>query len=164
MKLPLTLTLTKALTLFAVRAGAMRGAPERTLSPTLEWTSHPASADPCTGNTLGWKDSFGDDCHWYRYYDLPGCPHYGDRFKGAMGVANDNCCYCAGTGAPVFAPSPTEIASPATYPTDSPTIEITWTYSPETPWPTQPPQIPSPTFPVPPAPQSNSHISNDELV
>ena len=29
---------------------------------------------------------------------MPGCPKYGFKYDGGMGVADDNCCYCAGIG------------------------------------------------------------------
>jgi hypothetical protein len=50
----------------------------------------------CTGNTVGWVDEDGDGCDWYEANDLPGCPNEGHWYSGDMGVANDNCCYCAG--------------------------------------------------------------------
>ena len=56
------------------------------------------SASSCTGSTPNWKDLYGDGCEWYESADKPGCPHYGDNYEGDMGVANDNCCYCEGTG------------------------------------------------------------------
>jgi hypothetical protein len=55
------------------------------------------SSKPSTCDTPGWVDSFGDGCDWYELYDLPGCPYFGNE-GGEMGVADDNCCYCAGTG------------------------------------------------------------------
>ena len=66
-------------------------------------SSSPTSPTPnrstsCTGNTPNWQDSYGDGCEWYESEDKPGCPNYGDSYEGDMGVANDNCCYCFGTG------------------------------------------------------------------
>ena len=90
-----------------------------TYSPTLKPTSS------CTGSTPGWVDSSGDGCEWYESVDKPGCPHYGDNYEGEMGVANDNCCYCEGTGAPTVAPptySPWTWAPTVPYPTHSPTV------------------------------------------
>ncbi len=57
----------------------------------------PKPTSPCTGNTPGWVDIVGDGCEWYEASDHPGCPIYGNEYEGSMGVANDNCCYCAGT-------------------------------------------------------------------
>ena len=48
-------------------------------------------------DTPGWVDRDGDGCDWYEENDAPGCPYNGG-FGGEMGVADDNCCYCAGTG------------------------------------------------------------------
>ena len=56
------------------------------------------SFKPSTCDTPGWVDSYGDGCDWYELVDLPGCPYYGSSYEGEMGVADDNCCYCAGTG------------------------------------------------------------------
>ena len=56
----------------------------------------------CTGNTVGWVDMYGFGCDVYEEVDLPGCPYYGNAFDGDMGSANDNCCYCAGTGVSVI--------------------------------------------------------------
>ena len=64
-------------------------------SPTSP-TPNPSTS--CTGNTPNWKDVDGDGCEWYESWDKPGCPNYGDSYEGDMGVANDNCCYCEGTG------------------------------------------------------------------
>ena len=64
-------------------------APEPTAKPT----------SPCTGSTPGWTDSAGDGCEWYEAVDRPGCPLYGHEYGTEEGgVANDNCCYCEGTG------------------------------------------------------------------
>ena len=73
--------------------------PFPTPSPTV--TGAPSlSARPsvCTGNTVGWVDVAGDGCDWYEVNDLPGCPHHGNSHDGGSGVANDHCCFCAGTG------------------------------------------------------------------
>jgi hypothetical protein len=48
-------------------------------------------------DTVGWVDSEGDGCDWYGANDLPACPYYGYSWDGGMGVADDNCCFCAGT-------------------------------------------------------------------
>ena len=56
------------------------------------------SASSCTGSTPNWKDLYGDGCEWYESADKPGCPTHGQMYDGGMGVANDNCCYCEGTG------------------------------------------------------------------
>jgi hypothetical protein len=57
-----------------------------------------SSPKPTTCDTPGWVDAYGDGCDWYEENDQLGCPIYGDCCDGGMGVANDNCCYCAGTG------------------------------------------------------------------
>ena len=63
-------------------------------------SSSPTSPTPksCTGNTPNWQDSYGDGCEWYEVNDTPGCPQHTQDYDGGMGVANDNCCYCEGTG------------------------------------------------------------------
>ena len=53
---------------------------------------------PCANDTVGWVDVAGDGCDWYEVNDLPGCPHHGNSHDGGSGVANDHCCFCAGTG------------------------------------------------------------------
>ncbi len=53
----------------------------------------------------GWMDSNGLGCDWYETYDDPGCPRFGDLSESSWNgetfdhtsLANDNCCYCAGT-------------------------------------------------------------------
>mmetsp|Transcript_25743 Transcript_25743/g.54403 ORF Transcript_25743/g.54403 Transcript_25743/m.54403 type:complete len:82 (-) Transcript_25743:1749-1994(-) len=60
--------------------------------------THACAQDPSMASTPGWKDSYGDGCEWYENNDSPGCPSYGNDFDGGMGVANDNCSYCASTG------------------------------------------------------------------
>mmetsp|Transcript_25744 Transcript_25744/g.54405 ORF Transcript_25744/g.54405 Transcript_25744/m.54405 type:complete len:226 (-) Transcript_25744:1228-1905(-) len=62
--------------------------------------THACAQDPSMASTPGWKDSYGDGCEWYENNDSPGCPSYGNDFDGGMGVANDNCSYCASTGSP----------------------------------------------------------------
>ena len=57
---------------------------------------------PCTNNTIGWVDVDGNGCDWYEVNDLPGCPHHGNSHDGGSGVANDHCCFCAGTGVSVI--------------------------------------------------------------
>ena len=57
-----------------------------------------AAPSVCTGNTVGWVDVLGNGCDWYEINDLLGCPSYGHLYDGGMGVADDNCCFCAGTG------------------------------------------------------------------
>ncbi len=52
----------------------------------------------CEGSTAGWVDSFGNGCDWYKVNNLPGCPIHGSLWDGGMGVADDNCCFCADTG------------------------------------------------------------------
>jgi hypothetical protein len=61
------------------------------------------STTQCEGSTVGWVDSYGDGCGWYEVNDLPGCPNHGNLWGGGMGVADDNCCYCAGTGVSLIA-------------------------------------------------------------
>ena len=56
-----------------------------------------------TGNTIGWVDVDNYGCDWNEAYDYPGCPHFGHLYEGDMGVANDNCCFCEGTGVSVIA-------------------------------------------------------------
>jgi hypothetical protein len=75
-----------------------------TSSPTVSHAPT-SSAEPsiCIGNTVDWVDIAGDGCDWYEAVDLPGCPNFGSSYEGDMGVANDNCCYCAGTGVSVTA-------------------------------------------------------------
>jgi len=88
--------------------------PLPTNSPTVtQVLTTSAASSVCTGNAAGWVDSAGDGCDWYEANDLPGCPYHGHSFDGGMGVADDNCCFCAGTGAPT---------SPVQYPTYSPTV------------------------------------------
>ena len=65
--------------------------PTRVVDPTPKPTS------PCTGNTPDWVDVDGYGCEWWEVNDSPDCPLHGDEYEGTMGVANDNCCYCAGT-------------------------------------------------------------------
>ena len=60
------------------------------------------SETQCAGNTIGWVDSKGDGCDWYEAMDLPGCPIFGRSYEGSMGVADDNCCFCAGTNVSVI--------------------------------------------------------------
>ena len=61
-------------------------------------SSNPSdSPKPSSCDTPGWVDRDGDGCDWYEENDAPGCPYNGG-FGGEMGVADDNCCYCAGTG------------------------------------------------------------------
>jgi len=96
--------------------------------PTNSPTVTPAPTPLCS-DTPGWTDSVGDGCGWYQVNDDPGCPNHGSYYEGSMGVANDNCCYCEGTGAPVTTPSPTS------FPTYTPTV----TRSPTTPFPTYSP-------------------------
>ena len=66
--------------------------PSESHAPTV--SPAPTATSPCTGNTPGWKDSFGDGCSWYELADEPGCPFYKYLFKGEMGLPKDNCCYC----------------------------------------------------------------------
>ena len=76
-----------------------------TSSPTITMTSSPTiSASPswCTGDTPNWEDGYGYGCNWYEENDKPGCPNYGWRYRGNMGVADDNCCYCFGTAVSII--------------------------------------------------------------
>jgi len=57
-----------------------------------------AAPSVCTGNTVGLVDVLGNGCDWYETFDMPGCPSWGHGLDGGMGVADDNCCFCAGTG------------------------------------------------------------------
>lgn len=66
-------------------------------SPSWVMDPTPAPSSPCTGSTLNWVDVDGYGCDWYESNDMPSCPRYGNIFEGAMGVADDNCCYCFGT-------------------------------------------------------------------
>lgn len=79
-------------------------------NPTISWppvtpyptdamarTPDPASPSPCDNDAPDWVDFLGYGCDWYEVNDMPGCPYFGNGNEGAMGVANDNCCYCAGT-------------------------------------------------------------------
>ena len=74
-----------------------------TYSPTVTHAPTTSAApSTCMGSTPGWEDKDGDGCDWYERNDDPGCPNYGSSFGGEMGVADDNCCYCFGTGVSVF--------------------------------------------------------------
>ena len=76
-----------------------------TYSPTVSHAPTTSAAPSmCIGNTIDWVDIDGDGCNWYEANDLPGCPYWGDWYVGDMGVANDNCCYCAGTGVSIIVP------------------------------------------------------------
>jgi len=78
-------------------------------SPSL-WDWGLETTSTCTGNTPGWADVLGFGCAVYELIDSPSCPLFGnlgDLIGGTMGTANDNCCYCFGTGAPVITASPT---------------------------------------------------------
>lgn len=91
-------------------------------SPTVQWPTYiptvtqvptmSAAPSVCTGNTAGWVDVFGEGCDWYEVNDLPGCSYWGPFLDGGMGLANDNCCFCAGTGVPTSPPVPHPTASP----------------------------------------------------
>ncbi len=77
--------------------------PWPTSSPTVsDAPTTSAAPSMCIGSTVGWVDSFGDGCDWYEVHDLPGCPYGGNAFDGGMGVADENCCFCAGTGVSVI--------------------------------------------------------------
>ena len=71
--------------------------PPATPYPTWVIDPTPKPTSPCTGNTPDWVDVDGYGCEWWEVNDSPGCPLHGDEYEGTMGVANDNCCYCAGT-------------------------------------------------------------------
>lgn len=77
-------------------------APTVSSSPTL--TPAPTAPVICQGSTPNFKDSFGDGCDWYESSDEPGCPHHGHHYEGAMGVANDHCCYCKMSSSPTQTP------------------------------------------------------------
>lgn len=74
------------------------GEEDRSPWPTMAWDPTPGPTAPCSGNTPGWTDSFGDGCAWYVENDTLGCPVFGNAYGGSSGVANDNCCWCFGTG------------------------------------------------------------------
>ena len=103
MKLSSIKVLTAAL-LGSSTAALAKESEERNLSHG--WTYYPTApavptakpTSPCEGNTPDWEDVDGDGCDWYEMMDLPGCPRHGNLYRGARGVADDNCCYCAGTG------------------------------------------------------------------
>ena len=61
-----------------------------------------ASPSWCTGNTPNWEDRDGDGCDWNEEKDKPGCPNYGWKYRGNMGVADDNCCYYFGTAVSII--------------------------------------------------------------
>ena len=67
-------------------------------STPVATSTYPAFAmDPTPKrNTPDWGDVDGYGCEWSELVDMR-CPMYGDSHEGIMGVANDNCCYCAGT-------------------------------------------------------------------
>ena len=83
---------------------------ENLLFGTSMPTPYPTTSSPtvtqapsiCMGSTPGWEDKDGDGCDWYEENNVPGCPNYGSYYGGEMGVADDNCCYCFGTGVSVF--------------------------------------------------------------
>jgi hypothetical protein len=79
-------------------------------------TAKPTSS--CSGNTPNWTDIDDYTCDWYEANDAPGCPSYGNKWKGSQGVANDNCCYCFGTGSPTAV---TDFPTIASVPTPTPT-------------------------------------------
>jgi len=56
------------------------------------------STTQCEGDTAGWVDNSGNGCNWYEINDMLGCPQHGHYYDGGMGVADDNCCFCAGIG------------------------------------------------------------------
>jgi hypothetical protein len=60
-----------------------------------EDSSHRSLAETCEDN-VGWKDSYGDGCWWYEWYDWVGCPHYGHMFDDGMGTPQQACCHCGG--------------------------------------------------------------------
>merc|ERR1719291_1265557 len=97
-----------------------------TPSPSVAGLTTSAPTD-CTGSTPNWVDADGDGCDFYEANDRPGCPFYGAEYEGDMGVANDNCCYCFGTGSPTVTPAPT---------TPAPTPDPTNSLPPNTPRPT----------------------------
>jgi len=74
-------------------------APSPSDSGSLEGDMMQMISSPCTDN-WEWLDGFGEGCWWYEANDLPGCPEFGDMHVDeamgtGIGVANDNCCYCA---------------------------------------------------------------------
>lgn len=62
-------------------------------------------------------------CAWYEANDAPGYPRYGDEYEGSDGAANDNCCWCFGTGSPTTIMPTSAFPTIALVPTSSPTTE-----------------------------------------
>jgi len=88
----MNLSFLKAVAAVVLRASVLQAQDVPTWPPMTQPSS------PCADNTPDWVDLSGDGCDWYERMDVPGCPRYGDLFEGNMGTANDNCCFCAGTG------------------------------------------------------------------
>jgi hypothetical protein len=79
----------------------------------------PKPTSSCSGDTINWRDNENYTCSWYENNDALGCPRFGDSYEGSMGVANDNCCWCKGTGAPTSIAT-SAFPTVALYPTPSP--------------------------------------------
>jgi hypothetical protein len=89
----------------------------KNLIPTAKPTS------PCSGNTLNWEDVDNYTCAWYEANDAPGCPRFGNAYRGSQGVANDNCCYCFGSGSPTSSMPTSAFPTIALVPSPTPTAE-----------------------------------------
>lgn len=79
-------------------APTVSSAPTASAAPSPDDVMQMISS-PCTDN-WEWEDGFGEGCWWYEENDAPGCPEFGDKYADeaigtGIGVANDNCCYCA---------------------------------------------------------------------
>ena len=74
-------------------------------NPTTTPRRTSAASSTCIGSTPGWKDLNDRGCDWYEENDYPGCPVYGSYIVSLFSEvenADDNCCYCFGTGVSVF--------------------------------------------------------------
>ena len=92
---------------------------------TLSKTLYPPSCSPVRHED--WTDAYGDTCSWYKEFDSPGCPNYGDLWDGGNGTPKEACCYCGGGNDSHGSDIPTKLPmkSPMKSPTDAPTNEPT---------------------------------------
>ncbi|KAK1738746.1 hypothetical protein QTG54_010776 [Skeletonema marinoi] len=85
----------------------------------------PRPTSSCSGDTPDWEDVDHYTCAWYEANDAPGCPRYGNAYEGGLGVANENCCWCRGTGAPSTLMPTSDFPTIVLVPTPSPTADET---------------------------------------
>lgn len=83
----------------------------------------PKPTSSCSGDTPDWKDVDNFTCAWYEANDALGCPRYGNAYEGSQGVANENCCWCRGTGSPTTVMPTTAFPTIVLVPTPYPTAE-----------------------------------------